>query len=79
MSHSVMDFGRRFWLIGALSLAPAVANSFARFAYALLLPAMRTELGLSYSQAGLLNTANAIGYLVGALPTWPAAKCWRAV
>jgi predicted MFS family arabinose efflux permease len=62
-----MDFGRRFWVIGALSLAPAVANSFARFAYALLLPAMRTELELSYSQAGSLNTANALGYLVGAV------------
>lgn len=62
-----MDFDRRFWLVGALSLAPAVANSFARFAYALLLPAMRAELGLSYSQAGALNTANALGYLVGAL------------
>jgi len=62
-----MDLGRRFWVIGALSLAPAVANSFARFAYALLLPAMRAELGLSYSQAGSLNTANALGYLVGAL------------
>lgn len=61
------DFGRRFWVIGALSLAPAVANSFARFAYALLLPAMRAELGLSYSQAGSLNTANALGYLVGAV------------
>jgi predicted MFS family arabinose efflux permease len=62
-----MDFGRRFWVIGALSLAPAVANAFARFAYALLLPAMRAELSLSYSQAGSLNTANALGYLVGAI------------
>jgi len=61
------DFGRRFWVIGALSLAPAVSNSFARFAYALLLPAMRSELSLSYSQAGALNTANALGYLVGAV------------
>jgi predicted MFS family arabinose efflux permease len=67
MTQGVMDFGRRFWVIAALSLAPAVANSFARFAYALLLPAMRAELGLSYSQAGSLNTANALGYLVGAV------------
>ena len=61
------DLGRRFWLIAALSLGPAVSNSFARFAYALLLPAMRAELELSYSQAGALNTANALGYLAGAL------------
>ncbi|HKE38778.1 MAG TPA: YbfB/YjiJ family MFS transporter [Casimicrobiaceae bacterium] len=63
----MMHFGRRFWVIGALSLAPAVANSFARFAYALLLPPMRAELSLSYSQAGSLNTANALGYLLGAV------------
>jgi predicted MFS family arabinose efflux permease len=63
----MMDFGRRFWVIVALSLGPAVATSFARFAYALLLPAMRSELGLTYSQAGSLNTANALGYLAGAL------------
>lgn len=62
-----MEFGNRFWLIAALSLGPAVANSFARFAYALLLPAMRDDLGLSYSQAGALNTSNALGYLAGAL------------
>ncbi len=59
--------GRRFWVLAALSLGPAVATSFARFAYALILPAMRAELDLSYSQAGSLNTANALGYLVGAL------------
>src|SRR5215470_12923492 len=61
------DFGPRFWVIVALSLGPAVSNSFGRFAYALLLPAMRTDLGLNYSQAGGLNTANALGYLAGAL------------
>ena len=63
----IAEFGRRFWVIAALSLGPAVSNSFARFAYALLLPAMRSELGLNYSQAGSLNTANALGYLAGAL------------
>ena len=68
ISHR-MDFGHRFWVIAALSLGPAVSNSFARFAYALLLPAMRVELGLDYSQAGALNTANALGYLAGALLT----------
>ncbi len=52
-----------------LSFGPTVSNSFARFAYALVLPAMRTDLQLNYSQAGALNTANAIGYLLGALLT----------
>jgi predicted MFS family arabinose efflux permease len=72
MSVDGVERGRtaaRFGLILALSLGPAVSNSFARFAYALLLPAMRHELGLNYSQAGSLNTANAIGYLAGALFT----------
>jgi predicted MFS family arabinose efflux permease len=59
--------GRRWWVLVALSLGPAVSNSFARFAYALLLPAMRDDLGLTYAQAGALNTSNALGYLAGAL------------
>ena len=57
----------RFGIVAALSLGPVVATSFARFAYALVLPAMRAELGLNYAQAGALNTANALGYLAGAL------------
>jgi MFS family permease len=56
----------RYFVLAALSLGPAVSNSFARFAYALLLPAMRDELHLTYAQAGALNTANALGYLAGA-------------
>jgi len=52
-----------------LSFGPAVSNSFARFAYALILPAMRSDLHWSYSQAGAINTVNAFGYLLGALLT----------
>ncbi|MDQ6618286.1 MAG: YbfB/YjiJ family MFS transporter [Pseudomonadota bacterium] len=58
-----------FWCVAALSLGPAVSNSFARFAYALILPSMRADLGWSYTLAGWLNTANALGYLIGALFT----------
>nr|WP_256488418.1 YbfB/YjiJ family MFS transporter [Deinococcus sp. HSC-46F16] len=50
-----------------LSLGGAVALGFARFAYALILPAMRADLGWSFTLAGALNAANAAGYLVGAL------------
>ncbi len=57
-----------------LSFGPTVSNSFARFAYALVLPAMRIDLQLNYSQAGWLNTANAIGYLAGALLTWTLVR-----
>jgi predicted MFS family arabinose efflux permease len=51
----------------ALSLGPAVSNGLARFAYALILPAMRADLDWTYTQAGWLNTMNAVGYLCGAL------------
>jgi predicted MFS family arabinose efflux permease len=50
-----------------LALAPVVALGFSRFAYALLLPPMRETLGWSFTQAGGMNTANAVGYVVGAL------------
>ncbi len=52
-----------------LSLGVTVSNSFARFAYALMLPAMRAELDWTYAESGWLNTANAIGYLIGAVGT----------
>jgi predicted MFS family arabinose efflux permease len=51
----------------ALALAAAVSLGTARFAYALLLPPMRADLGWSYFTAGAMNTINAAGYLAGAL------------
>jgi predicted MFS family arabinose efflux permease len=51
----------------ALSMAAAVSLGITRFAYGLLLPIMRDDLGWSYTLAGAMNTANALGYLVGAL------------
>ena len=60
---------RPYLLAFLLSLGVTVSNSFARFAYALVLPAMRGELGWNYVQSGWLNTANAIGYLIGAILT----------
>lgn len=56
----------------ALALAAAVSLGLARFSYALLLPPMRADLGWSYFTAGAMNTANAAGYLIGALlaPRW---------
>ena len=50
-----------------LGFGPGAALGVGRFAYALVLPAMQADLGLSYSQAGLLGSANTGGYLVGAL------------
>lgn len=54
-------------LILTLSLAATVGLGIGRFAYALVLPDMREDLGWSYSAAGFMNTINAVGYLVGAL------------
>ncbi|MDO5691465.1 MAG: YbfB/YjiJ family MFS transporter [Pseudomonadota bacterium] len=53
----------------ALSLGAAVSLGITRFAYGLLLPVMRDDLQWSYTLAGAMNTANALGYLLGALVT----------
>ncbi len=58
-----------FLLALALSLGAAVSLGVTRFAYGLLLPAMRADLGWSYTLAGSMNTSNAFGYFVGALMT----------
>jgi predicted MFS family arabinose efflux permease len=49
------------------ALAIAVVNGFGRFAYALLLPVMRDDLAWDYALSGWLNTANSLGYGVGAV------------
>lgn len=54
------------WIALSFALSVAISNGLARFAYGLVLPAMREDLGWSYSVAGFLNTANAVGYLLGA-------------
>lgn len=60
----------RPWLVlTGLTLGLTVTNGFARFAYGLLLPAMKSEMGWNYAQAGWLNTANAFGYIAGAVIT----------
>jgi predicted MFS family arabinose efflux permease len=59
----------------------SVALGFGRFAYAMLLPPMRLDLGWGYTEAGLMNTANALGYLVGAIAAPYIIKrlgVWRA-
>jgi predicted MFS family arabinose efflux permease len=68
-------------IAAALALGAAVSLGLARFSYALLLPPMRADLGWSYFTAGAMNTANAVGYLVGALlaPRWLARHDARRV
>jgi predicted MFS family arabinose efflux permease len=56
---------RELLLSAGLALGPMVVTGIARFAYGLLLPAMRDDLGWSFTQAGAMNTANGLGYLIG--------------
>ena len=68
-------FGGDLWIVVGLAASPLVALGCSRFAYALLLPSMRADLGWTFTTAGLMNTLNAVGYLVGALGTaWAAAR-----
>ena len=60
----------------ALSLGAAVSLGITRFAYGLLLPPMRADLQWSYTLAGAMNTANALGYLAGALVTPRLLQRW---
>lgn len=55
---------------------PFVALGLGRFAYGLLLQPMRSDLGWTYTDAGLLTTSNSIGYLIGA---FAASKAIRRV
>ena len=67
-----------FALAVALSLGAAVSLGITRFAYGLLLPPMRADLQWSYTLAGGMNTANALGYLLGALVTPRLMQRWGA-
>jgi len=69
---------RGFLIACGLALSVAVVNSFARFAYALILPAMREDLAWSYTQAGSLNTINALGYLAGSYIAFRTVRRWGA-
>lgn len=55
------------WVPVRLALGTVAALGFARFAYSLLLPAMRNDLRWNFAQAGSLGTAMAAGYLLGSL------------
>ena len=66
----MIEAHKRPWLVLAgLALGVTVTNGFARFSYGLILPAMQSDLGWNYAQAGWLNTANALGYIAGAVLT----------
>ena len=64
-----LPFRSAFRIALALSLGAALSLGITRFAYGLLLPPMRADLGWSDAVAGAMNTSNAAGYLLGALLT----------
>ena len=71
--------GRLVALALALAVGAALSLGITRFAYGLLLPAMREDLAWSYTLAGAMNTANAAGYLLGALLLPWALRRWDPV
>jgi MFS family permease len=67
MASDAPDGGSRLhygWIIlGTCTLAVFAALGLARFGYSMVLPAMQTTLGMDRTQAGLLATANLVGYV----------------
>lgn len=53
-----------WWVAGWGLLIEAGSLGFGRFGYTLVLPEMKAHLGLSYTQMGLLGTANFFAYIV---------------
>ena len=69
LMHNSIKFQQQYpiWCSIALALGATIAIGISRFSYTLFLPLMREDLHWSYFISGNMNTANAIGYLVGAL------------
>jgi len=77
MAHAPMNKGSFHygWLIvvaGSLGIFACIG--LARFALGMLLPAMGTDLQLSYGQMGTISTANFLGYLTGILVVSPMVR-----
>ncbi|MDH3498540.1 MAG: MFS transporter [Acidimicrobiia bacterium] len=52
-------------IVAVLMLGAATAQAFGRFTYALLLPAIVSDFGISFTVAGTLATSNLVAYLAG--------------
>lgn len=63
----VLKFHYGWLIVGTGTLCLFACLGLGRFALGMLLPSMSASLGLSYSQMGLISTANFLGYLVAVL------------
>jgi len=63
--------------VALVAVSAAVAQSFGRFTYGVLLPAIRDDLGLSNTLAGSLATLNVGAYLAGTMAVAAAASRFR--
>ena len=64
------------WRAARLALGTASALGLARFAYGLLVPAMRDDLRWTLADAGVISAANGLGYLVGAVAAVVLVRRW---
>jgi MFS family permease len=61
MNAPPMSLRAALWL----GLAVAIGHGVTRFGYALVMPAMQADLHWGFEQASWINTANALGYILG--------------
>lgn len=62
-----------------IALAAAVGQSFGRFSFGVLLPAIRDDLGITNTLAGLLGATNVGAYLLGTLAVAWATSRYRLI
>ena len=67
-TSSTSRIARLGWLtVILIALAGAVGHAFGRFGYGVIYPALRDDLGITNTFAGLIGSANVAAYLVGTL------------
>ena len=62
-----VDLYRGWWIVLLIALSAAVGQAFGRFSYGVILPAIRDNLGITNTLAGLIGGANVGAYLLGTL------------